>query len=729
MSNIYLRYIASYPDLIAAFGLDAAAGQRHYDSWGGAEGRSLTLFDPLRYAASNPDLVRAFGANEDALARHYIEWGFREGRSTASFDALRYAASNPDLARAYGTDQGPITRHYIEWGLSEGRSTSSFDALLYAASNLDLARAFGTNEGLITRHYIEWGLSEGRPINSFDAVGYLLSNADLGAAGLGAAGALRHWLTYGMYENRAANSFDSDQAAHAVSTGRLWSGTFDSPSDKDWFSFRLGANQSVALNLFDPAGTDWLSGTRIEVYDSAGQLVAGRDVTGATFDNWLSVQSQTGGTHYVVTSQTGQAVASGNYKLAIAQVGPTTPPSPGYPTIFVGGVLTDVFLGKSPDFESINGGGGDDILGGGSGDDQINGEAGADFMDGGVGRNAVLYTNSPTGVEIDLEAGTGKGGWAGGDRLYNFEQVYGSTFDDVIQGRESWDNDYLHGDRGDDRIEGRGGQDVLFGGEGNDSLFGGDGYDYLYGGEGADQLDGGEGFDYAHFQDSNAGVRIDLRSGMISGGSAEGDTIESIEGIYGSYYADVIASNVGTNILFAGAGDDILIERNSTAGGLVGGGSGDDLMIGPRIRGDEGNDTLVAIREGTINYLQGEAGADTYVVDTLLQEVGTPFDISILMESFDSSDRIDLSDLRDESGHILDFFDVIQRIVAPGVIDLTGFRTMAGDSVVGYLELRERPDMFTLATPYDHTKLTAANFVFANGIDWQAMIPADFPLI
>ena len=41
----WLQYIASYPDLILAFGADPAAGQQHYQLYGRTEGRSLDLFN------------------------------------------------------------------------------------------------------------------------------------------------------------------------------------------------------------------------------------------------------------------------------------------------------------------------------------------------------------------------------------------------------------------------------------------------------------------------------------------------------------------------------------------------------------------------------------------------------------------------------------------------------------------------------------------------------------
>ncbi|HEX6012209.1 MAG TPA: hypothetical protein VFY87_10500 [Geminicoccaceae bacterium] len=75
-----LEYIASYADLIAAFGAEKAAGQRHYDTIGRFEGRVVN-FDALEYTASYRDLGAAFGANEDAGAAHYILHGRAEGRN------------------------------------------------------------------------------------------------------------------------------------------------------------------------------------------------------------------------------------------------------------------------------------------------------------------------------------------------------------------------------------------------------------------------------------------------------------------------------------------------------------------------------------------------------------------------------------------------------------------------------------------------------------------------
>jgi hypothetical protein len=75
-----LQYIASYPDLILAFGANAAAGQQHYASFGRSEGRVLDDFNETQYLANYADLQAAFGNDTYAATIHYIQNGFAEGR-------------------------------------------------------------------------------------------------------------------------------------------------------------------------------------------------------------------------------------------------------------------------------------------------------------------------------------------------------------------------------------------------------------------------------------------------------------------------------------------------------------------------------------------------------------------------------------------------------------------------------------------------------------------------
>lgn len=120
-----LEYIASYPDLVAAYGADAEAGRRHLEAFGLREGREVG-FDGYEYIASHPDLIRAYGADQDAGARHYIAFGLREWRDTDDFDAATYLAKYPDLTAAFGTDEQAAAIHFIRHGFAEGRTDDPF---------------------------------------------------------------------------------------------------------------------------------------------------------------------------------------------------------------------------------------------------------------------------------------------------------------------------------------------------------------------------------------------------------------------------------------------------------------------------------------------------------------------------------------------------------------------------------------------------------------------------
>lgn len=166
-----LRYIASYGDLIEAFGADPAKGRWHYENWGIKEGRKIT-FEPSRYMASHADLIAAFKGDEERATRHYINWGYKEKRSTTSFDPLAYIASYADLIAAFATDAIAGAKHYIYWGYQEGRRII-FDALAYLAQHADVRAAFGNDVSAAAKHYIQFGYSEGRSFGRFALSGFV----------------------------------------------------------------------------------------------------------------------------------------------------------------------------------------------------------------------------------------------------------------------------------------------------------------------------------------------------------------------------------------------------------------------------------------------------------------------------------------------------------------------------------------------------------------------------
>lgn len=93
-----LSYVASHPDLIAAFGTDVMAALPHFLVH--AQERGIT-FDPVSYLLKYPDLIGAFGSDTVAATRHYITNGFSEGRTSTAPTTetfLQHAAVQNDPA-------------------------------------------------------------------------------------------------------------------------------------------------------------------------------------------------------------------------------------------------------------------------------------------------------------------------------------------------------------------------------------------------------------------------------------------------------------------------------------------------------------------------------------------------------------------------------------------------------------------------------------------------------
>jgi len=137
------------------------------------------------------------------------------------------------------------------------------------------------------------------------------------------------------------------------------------------------------------------------------------------------------------------------------------------------------------------------------------------------------------------------------------------------------------------------GADTIFGFGGNDAIFGLGGNDLILGGAGADTINGGSGTDTASYTDSSEGVTVFLTSGQGTGGTAEGDTLESIENLTGSAHEDYLVGDDGNNVLTG-------LEDNDT----LKGGGGSDILYG-----DSGNDKLKG--GGGADTINGGSGVDT----------------------------------------------------------------------------------------------------------------------
>lgn len=226
-------------------------------------------------------------------------------------------------------------------------------------------------------------------------------------------------------------------------------------------------------------------------------------------------------------------------------------------------------------------------LEGGNGNDQLGGGLGTDRLDGGNGEDWILYSASGTGVRVNLEDGTGKGGYAEGDVIVDVENVQGSDYRDV-----------LTGNNGANRLSGR---------DGNDDLRGNDGEDFLEGGAGADRLEGGAGVDWISYRNSDTGVTINLSDNTAEGGHAQGDVIVEVENIQGSNHGDLLIGDNDTNNLQGLDGDDD-----------IQGNGGDDWLLGQvgddRLNGGEGADRLYG-NEGDDTFIFGAGHGDDRILD------------------------------------------------------------------------------------------------------------------
>lgn len=222
----------------------------------------------------------------------------------------------------------------------------------------------------------------------------------------------------------------------------------------------------------------------------------------------------------------------------------------------------DLLLGLTGDDE-ILGGAGDDVLDGGEGDDLLDGGVGDDELRGGGGFDVFVssagddlyngvdpdedddavvlsFAADPGAVDVNVVDGVARDGFGGVDALVGrFALIEGSAFDDV-----------LTGDAGDN---------------------------FFAGGAGDDLIDGGDGQDSVSYANAFSGVFVDLAAERADDGEGSVDALQSIEGIAGSRFADVILGSDADEQIDGADGDDVIVA----AGGrnIINGGAGDDIVV------------------------------------------------------------------------------------------------------------------------------------------------------
>lgn len=146
---------------------------------------------------------------------------------------------------------------------------------------------------------------------------------------------------------------------------------------------------------------------------------------------------------------------------------------PGDRDRVIGGLGDDHLFGGPGDYDEVAGQLGIDTINGGPGSfDLVHGDYGYDRMDGGAGGGDIASFATSVGggkrgdggVWVSLKAHKARGD--GHDRLFRFEDIEGSAFDDELIGNRGANT--IQGGPGDDTIRGGGGLDHIDGGQGSD---------------------------------------------------------------------------------------------------------------------------------------------------------------------------------------------------------------------------------------------------------------------
>lgn len=259
------------------------------------------------------------------------------------------------------------------------------------------------------------------------------------------------------------------------------------------------------------------------------------------------------------------------------------------------------------------------ILGGG-GNDLIDGRGGEDIIDAGLDNDTVFAYGgdirlfdgdlalSPYDV-LQVGGTSGVFNWAANDFSVDGLPIY------QVLGFE-----IARGGIGGDAFTADARDLSFYGNAGNDTLTGGIGANVLEGGEGADHLTFGGGFDYADYRSDTSGVLVDIRSSIVTGGHATGDSwADAPEGLLGGNGNDLLGGSDGDNRILGRAGND-----------YIAGYAGMDTL-----EGDDGDDSIEgglgadAINGGTGNDLIGDSeqillltGAEDDADDTLFGGAG-----------------------------------------------------------------------------------------------------------
>jgi len=386
--------------------------------------------------------------------------------------------------------------------------------------------------------------------------------------------------------------------AYMVFTGRTGDITFDNRSDTTYNGVSIGGRYGGTvirverILLLSGSGADTIKGGNGNDFIQGG---GGADVLdGGGGVNTLDYSDKQAGVSVTLSSVSDSIVT-------------------------VGGVREDTIR----NFQNVNGGSGDDVLGGGgwrnvlygaAGDDRLQGGTGDDTLDGGDGVDLADYSDRAVSVGATLNGATAMTVYVGGvaeDNIRNIENLTGGSGNDALVG-DALGNQLTGGD-GADTLRGMDGADRLYGGAGEDSLFG----------ELADMaIAGGADRDWIYLSGLPDGAAQALA--VISGEGGDDSIFLQFDPSTGLH---------GPLVIDGGDGDDQLTLPPLTTTGVIVVGVGhapggamesgqlqlrsveQASIVGPAVH-FYGDDTGTILRTGErSDLLVGGAGGDTFFAD------------------------------------------------------------------------------------------------------------------
>lgn len=199
---------------------------------------------------------------------------------------------------------------------------------------------------------------------------------------------------------------------------------------------------------------------------------------------------------------------------------------------------------------------------GSAGDDYFADGVSLRSVDGGAGSNALDFSQDTSGVTIDLTKGTGTNGYGNALTIRHVQTVFGAAYS----------------------------PNTLIGASDTVALVGSN-----YGG---DHITANNASTVVTFRGSSSGVRVNLATGVNTGGAAQGDLLTNVETVVGSSYSDTITGDSRDNAFDGFLGNDTLT-----------GGGGYDTYYFASLSG-YGHDTIVN-GDASSNQAKGELDLGT----------------------------------------------------------------------------------------------------------------------